>query len=151
MIGHRVMSRGYRSIATVSRNMSAIKRSGSRIERTLAAAMWKSGLRYRKQYPIVGRPDFAFPHAKVALFCDSEFWHGYGWGESRKAEFRKNSSFWISKIERNMQRDCEVNELLRTQGWVVLRFWGNEIAHETEKCVRRVRVALAIGAEEKTV
>ena len=151
MIGYRVMSRGYRSIATVSRNMSAIKRSGSRIERTLAAAMWKSGLRYRKQYPIVGRPDFAFPHAKVTVFCDSEFWHGYGWGESRKAEFRKNSAFWIAKIERNIERDREVNNQLQLHGWIVLRFWGNEIQHDTKECVRRVQEALAISVEGKPI
>ena len=55
------------------------------------------------------------------MFCDSEFWHGFGWGETRRAEFRTNSVFWISKIERNIQRDQEVNDKLQSEGWVVLR------------------------------
>ena len=126
----------------VSRNMAAIKGQGSSIERHLASAMWKAGLRYRKQYAIIGKPDFAFPRPKVAVFCDSEFWHGYGWGKTRRAEFRTNSAFWISKIERNIQRDQEVNDKLRSQGWVVLRFWGNEIKHNTKECVSRIKEAL---------
>ena len=123
--------------------MAAVRREGSSIERRLATAMWKAGLRYRKQYHITGRPDFAIPRARIAIFCDSEFWHGYGWGESRKAEFRTNSEFWISKIERNIQRDREVDEELRSHGWVVLRFWGREITQDTEVCVDHVRTALA--------
>ena len=127
----------------VSRNMSAIRREGSSLERRLASAMWRAGLRYRKQYAVAGRPDFAFPRAKIAVFCDSEFWHGYRWGESRKAEFRTNSEFWISKIERNIERDREVDDELRGNGWVVLRFWGREISQNTGECVIRVKKALA--------
>lgn len=132
-----------RDRAIVSRNMSAIRWEGSSIERLLASAMWKAGLRYRKQHPIVGRPDFAFPRAKVAIFCDSEFWHGYGWDEGRRNEFHVNSAFWISKIERNIQRDREVDHELRELGWVVLRFWGREIIRCREECVNRVKEALA--------
>ena len=139
---HKVRDR-----ATVSRNMSAIRRRGTAIERRLGSAMWKAGLRYRKQYPIVGKPDFAFPKAKVAVFCDSEFWHGYGWGEIRRAEFRTNSEFWIAKIERNIQRDREVDEELRAQGWLVVRFWGSEITKSVEECVNRVSTALSTRGE----
>ena len=127
----------------VSRNMSAIRREGSSLERRLASAMWQAGLRYRKQYPVTGRPDFAFPRMKIAVFCDSEFWHGYGWGESRKAEFRTNPEFWISKIERNIQRDRDVDDELTRQRWTVLRFWGREINHDIGACVGRVMKAMA--------
>lgn len=131
-----------RDRATVSRNMSAIRRSGTRIERLLGSAMWRAGLRYRKQYPVPGRPDFAFPKAKVAVFCDSEFWHGHNWGDARKSEFQTNSEFWIEKIEANIRRDTEVNEILVADGWTVLRFWGREIRTNTDLCVALVTEAL---------
>lgn len=121
--------------------MSRIRRQGSLIERKLGSAMWKAGLRYRKQYPIEGKPDFAFPKAKVAVFCDSHFWHGYRWEEA-KLELRKNREFWVQKIERNIQRDQEVKESLLNQGWLVLRFWEHEITDSPHSCLEAVKKAL---------
>lgn len=132
-----------REPSRVSANMRRIRREGSAIERKLGSAMWKAGLRYRKQYPIEGKPDFAFPKAKVAVFCDSHFWHGYRWKEQGKSELRKNREFWVAKIERNMQRDQEINRLLRDQGWTVLRFWEHEIYGNSEACVKSVAKALS--------
>ena len=131
-----------RDPARVSANMARIRRQDSKIERRLGSAMWGAGLRYRKQYPVEGRPDFAFPGPKVAVFCDSEFWHGAGWGSERKAEFRKNAQVWISKIERTMQRDREVDQSLTVQGWTVLRFWGKDIQDDLVRCVQTVRAAV---------
>ena len=123
--------------------MAKILRQGSEIERKLGSAMWKAGLRYRKQYPIEGRPDFAFPKAKVAVFCDSHFWHGYRWEEQAKFEFRKNRQFWVKKIERNIQRDLEVTELLRQQGWIVLRFWEHQILKDADDCSGKIRSTIS--------
>lgn len=131
-----------RDLARVSFNMRRIKRTGSQIERKLGSAMWRAGLRYRKQYPIEGKPDFAFPKAKVAVFCDSHFWHGYRWEEGGKAELRKNREFWVPKIERNIERDREVSEALRQKGWIVLRFWEHEIEQNTDDCVKQIRSAI---------
>lgn len=125
----------------VSANMRRIRRSGSTIERHLGSAMWRAGLRYRKQYPIEGRPDFAFPARHVAVFCDSHFWHGYGWPAAR-ASMKRRLDFWVPKIERNIARDTEVNERLSTMGWTVLRFWEHEIKGDIERCVAEVKNAL---------
>ena len=138
-----------RDKATVSRNMAAIKRQDSTMERCLASAMWKAGLRYRKQYPVTGRPDFAFPRAKIAVFCDSEFWHGYDWNEVKRVEFHTNRDFWVSKIERNIARDQEVNKRLSAEGWVVLRFWGDEIKVDATHCVDRIKEALNCSSRAK--
>ena len=128
-----------RDPARVSANMARILRYGSAIERKLGSAMWKAGLRYRKQYPIEGKPDFVFVKAKVAVFCDSHFWHGYRWEEEGKSQIRKNREFWVSKIERNIQRDREVTCFLRQNGWVVLRFWEHEIRKDVEACVKLIQ------------
>lgn len=122
--------------------MARVKSSGTKIETVLGAAMWKRGIHYRKQYrKIPGRPDFAVVHAKIAIFCDSSFWHGRGWPEAAAA-FRTNRDFWLPKIAANIRRDVEVNELLDRLGWIVLRFWDTDILKRTDGCVESVLRAL---------
>ena len=116
------------------KNMQAVKSKDSKIEVLLRQELWKRGLKYRKNVKTVyGHPDNAFIGKKVAVFCDSEFWHGYDW-ENRKSDIKSNKEFWISKIERNMARDEEVNDYLTSHGWTVLRFWGKQIQKEAVKC-----------------
>lgn len=117
------------------KNMQAIKSSGSEIEIKLAKALWNKGYRYRKNNKTVyGKPDFTFKKIKLAIFVDGEFWHGYNW-EERKSDLKSNRDFWIPKIERNMERDKEVNKTLKKQGWTVLRFWGEDIKRNADACV----------------
>lgn len=104
--------------------------------------MWKRGLKYRKNDKTVfGRPDFTFKRFKVAVFCDSEFWHGKDW-EIKKHEHKSNIKFWYQKIERNIERDKEVNNELTKNGWKVLRFWGKEIENDLLYCVVKVENAI---------
>lgn len=119
----------------ISYNMRMVRNKDSAIELLLRNALWAKGYRYRKNVKSVyGHPDIAFIGKKIAIFCDSEFWHGYDW-EKRKADFKTNQSFWIPKIERNMARDKEVNEKLGSDGWMVIRFWGNEIKKNLQNCI----------------
>lgn len=118
----------------ISYNMSHVKNKDSKIEIMLRKELWSRGLRYRKNSnKVFGHPDIVFFGKKIAVFCDSEFWHGYNW-EERKNDFKSHRDFWIKKIERNMERDQEVNERLQSEGWTVIRFWGNDIKKETSKC-----------------
>ncbi len=118
----------------ISYNMKRVKNKDSKIEILLRKELWKRGLRYRKNANgIVGKPDIVFIGKKVAVFCDSEFWHGYDW-ENKKHEFKSRRDFWIPKIERNMRRDIEVNETLQNDGWTVVRFWGKEIKSDVAHC-----------------
>ena len=124
------------------KNMQAVKNKDSQIELLLRKELWKRGLRYQKnRTDIFGRPDIVFKGKKVAVFCDSEFWHGYNWKE-RKKDFKSHQEFWIPKIERNMERDIEVTNILESEGWTVLRFWGKEIKKETEKCANIIEKAV---------
>ncbi len=116
------------------KNMRAVKNKDSQIELLLRKELWSRGLHYRKNVNrIYGKPDIAFIGKKIAVFCDSEFWHGYNW-EERKKDFKSHQEFWIPKIERNMQRDKEVTERLQSEGWTVLRFWGNNIKKNVSGC-----------------
>ena len=122
--------------------MSAIRSKDTEIELILRKELHRRGFRYRIHYSAAhGKPDIAFPKAKIAIFCDSEFWHGYQW-EEKKRKIGSNREYWIPKIERNIQRDKEVTSLLRNEGWLVLRFWGNKILEHPGKCADRVSRAL---------
>ena len=88
----------------ISFNMKQVKNKNSKIEVMLRKELWSRGLRYQKNVNgIIGKPDIVFKGKKVAVFCDSEFFHGYDW-ENRKHDFKTHQEFWIPKIERNMQR-----------------------------------------------
>ena len=124
------------------KNMQAVKNEDSQIELLLRQELWSRGLRYRKNVNrIYGKPDIVFIGKKVAVFCDSEFWHGYNW-EERKKDFKSHQEFWIPKIERNMERDAEVTAKLESEGWTVLRFWGNEIKKNTAQCADIIEKAV---------
>ncbi|MGK5095324.1 very short patch repair endonuclease [Deltaproteobacteria bacterium TL4] len=124
--------------------MSAIKSKDTEPERLLGKSMWKLGLRYRKQYKIIGKPDFIFVKAKIAVFCDGDFWHGHNWTirgmNSLEEELGQYSPFWRQKIERNIERDKKVNDALTNQGWLVMRFWESEIKKSPEQCALKVFV-----------
>ena len=121
-----------------SKNMQAVKAKGSKIEVALAKTLFAKGYRYRKNDKTVyGKPDLTFKKLKIAVFVDSEFWHGKDW-ELHKADHKTNQEFWTKKIERNIQRDLEVNAELNKQSWTVLRFWGQEIQENVLSCSRKI-------------
>ena len=120
------------------KNMQAVKNKDSEIELLLRRALWTRGIRYRKNVKdIFGHPDIALLGKKIAVFCDSEFWHGFDWNNKKK-EIKTRREFWIPKIERNIDRDNEVNDRLTKDGWTVLRFWGEEIKKNTIECAEAI-------------
>jgi DNA mismatch endonuclease Vsr len=130
-----------RSKQHIQHNMKAVRACGSKIEQAIGRELWRTNFRYRKQYSrLPGKPDFVLPRYKIAIFCDSHFWHGYHW-EQRKHDHKSNMQFWHNKIERNIERDKEVNAALKAMGWKVVRFWEHEIRQNVEKCVERVKRA----------
>ena len=118
--------------------MRAIKSKDTSIEVVLRKELWKRGLRYRKNCKdLPGRPDIVFKRHKVAVFCDSEFWHGRNW-EEKKEKIRANREYWITKIECNIKRDVAVNKALEGLGYAVMRFWGDEILKDVSTCANRI-------------
>jgi DNA mismatch endonuclease (patch repair protein) len=121
-----------------SKIMRAIKSKNTSSEVALAKSLWHKGYRYRKNDKrFFGTPDLVFKKYKIAIFIDSEFFHGYNW-EEKKLKLKDNREYWISKIERNMLRDKKVNEYLLSKGWKVIRFWSLEIKNDLRSCVRKI-------------
>lgn len=121
-----------------SNNMRAIRSKDTSIELMLRKELWKRGLRYRVNCKSVyGKPDILFVKAKVAVFCDGDFWHGKDYNENTFAN-SDNAEFWNRKIVRNMERDRIVDETLETQGYHVLRFWESDIKKGLGVCCNEV-------------
>lgn len=120
------------------KNMQHIKSKDTKIEIALRKALWNKGYRYRKNYCLLpGKPDIVLTKYKIAIFCDSEFFHGKDWDVLKpQLERGKNSDFWINKISNNMNRDENINKELLFLGWTVVRFWGKDILKNTQECVR---------------
>lgn len=124
-----------------SKNMAAIKSKATKCEVALGKALWSSGLRYRKNNKTVfGKPDFTFKKYKLAVFVDSEFFHGKDFHTKKKPA--TNAEFWEKKISRNMERDKEVNAHLEAAGWTVIRFWSEEVKKNLQGCVELIKTAI---------
>ncbi len=121
------------------KNMQAIKSKNTGIELILSKKLWSLGYRYRKNCKnIIGKPDIVIRKYKIAIFCDSEFWHGKNWKKTLK-RIGTNRKYWHKKIESNIARDKKVNRLLKKGGWIVLRFWGKDIINNLDFCIEKIK------------
>ncbi|NQZ43175.1 MAG: very short patch repair endonuclease [Flavobacteriaceae bacterium] len=129
---------GFYTTPERSKIMGKIRGKNTQPELEFRKALWQAGYSYRIDYKkLIGRPDIALNRYKTVIFIDGEFWHGHDW-ERRKAKLKRNREFWIAKIERNMQRDREVNQALQELGYTVFRFWDKEIKKELDRCLQQV-------------
>jgi DNA mismatch endonuclease Vsr len=120
------------------KNMRAIKASGTSPEIILSKALFAKGYRYRKNdRNVLGKPDICFRGLKIAIFIDGEFWHGKNW-EIKKPKISQNKEYWIKKIERNMERDKNIQNVLESEGWTVMRFWHTDVKRNLEKCIKDI-------------
>lgn len=127
------------STAVRSRIMASVGQKDTNIERRLRGALWKAGIRYRKNVAIRGKPDLALAKRRLLIFVDSCFWH--------RCPFhcrppKSNVDFWSKKLAQNRRRDRLINRHYRRRGVVVIRLWEHQITRDLDGCVRRVRSAL---------
>ncbi|MDP2889430.1 MAG: very short patch repair endonuclease [Bacteroidota bacterium] len=129
---------GFYTTKKRSELMSKIKSKNTKPEIKVRKALWALGYRYRKNVKkLPGCPDIVFAKFRLVVFIDGEFWHGYKW-ERKKAMLKTNRDFWIPKIERNMQRDSQNDELLSEKGWYVIRIWEMQVKNNFEDCINRI-------------
>lgn len=120
--------------------MSRVKGKDTGIERLVRSALHKRGFRFRKHVKtLAGRPDIVFSRARVAVFIDGDFWHGY-----RFPQWKDDlAPFWQDKIEANRRRDARNFRLLRDEDWKVIRIWQHQIERDLDACVDRIAVAVS--------
>ncbi|WP_370936128.1 very short patch repair endonuclease [Amycolatopsis sp. cg13] len=123
----------------VSSRMSKIRSRDTKPELRLRAALHRRGLRYRIGVRPVGSvrrtADIVFGPSRVAVMVDGCFWHGCP--EHHRPSSR-NSGWWKDKIEGNIRRDRETDKTLGEAGWLVIRVWEHESAHEAAERIAEV-------------
>lgn len=119
--------------------MSKIRGKDTGPELALAAAMAEHGWEWESHArDLSGRPDFVFRDAKVVVFVDGDFWHGWLFSQWRD----KLSEKWETKIESNRRRDDRNHRVLRRAGWTVVRIWEHQIEKDIRQTIRRIATAL---------
>lgn len=118
--------------------MSKIRSEGTKIELKMKAALKEIRIKFEYQPKMFGKPDFLIP-PKIVVFCDSSFWHGRDWNKLKK---QLSKEYWYDHIGRNRKRDKIVNKKLKEEGYIVLRFWDDQINKKIETCIEAIKEAI---------
>jgi DNA mismatch endonuclease (patch repair protein) len=132
--------------------MSNIRSSDTKPEIFFRKALWKWGIRYRKNVrKLYGTPDIAIIKYKIVIFIDGDFWHGHDWKKrhfsSQEELLDSYSEFWRNKIKRNIERDRKVTKYYRNRKWTILRFRTSEIEKKLNKCI--IKTVKTINLQKK--
>lgn len=121
------------------KNMSHIRSKDTKPEVLLRKALWKRGIRYRKNYAALpGKPDIVLTRYKIAVFVDGDFWHARGHQDSPGEQVASNKEYWQKKLRNNVERDKAVNDVLTEDGWLVLRFWSSDVMKHLDDCIKQI-------------
>jgi DNA mismatch endonuclease (patch repair protein) len=111
--------------------MSHIRSTEKKPEIFFRKALWKWGVRYRKNVRgLLGNPDIAIKKYKIVIFIDGDFWHGHD-----RKKLASYSLYWQNKIKRNIERDKKVNRYYRKNKWTILRFWVSVTEKDLNRCI----------------
>jgi DNA mismatch endonuclease (patch repair protein) len=138
----------YANFKPASASASRIKKKNrsrnTKAELLLRKKLWALGLRYRLCVPsLPGKPDIVFRAARVAVFCDGDFWHGREWRTRRKKlALGANAAYWTAKIASNIRRDLERTRELQRLGWKVVRLWETDILSDVRTAAETVQTAV---------
>ena len=125
--------------------MSRVRSSGNRTtEVAMARQLRVGGINgWRRHLPLTGRPDFAWPGRRLALFVHGCFWHGHDCGKDISP--RTNRAAWRAKIEGNRKRDGRVSSALRREGWRVAHVWECRLRERPDRALARIVRCLRAG------
>ncbi|MDD5428487.1 MAG: DNA mismatch endonuclease Vsr [Candidatus Omnitrophica bacterium] len=128
------------SIANRRKNMQNIRSKNTSFERSIFQLLKKKGFKFKEHYKIIGKPDIAFPKKKIAVFLDSDFWHGWNFPRWKN---RLPKVYWREKIACNIERDKKKRKALQRNGWKVIRVWEHQVKDDPVNIVNRIKKAYA--------
>jgi DNA mismatch endonuclease (patch repair protein) len=127
------------------KTMRAVKGKGTSLEKVVSTALHARGLRYRRCVAgLPGKPDFVFTRARVVVFVDGSYWHGWRFPQWKDSL----NEYWQKKIERNRVRDRKNFRKLRRQGWTVVRFWDHQVQRDLDGVVAKVAALVSTQGQK---
>lgn len=128
------------------KNMQAIK-SISLLEEIVSKELWKNGLRFRRNTKsLLGKPDISIKKYKVVIFIDSCFWHQCPLHGNMP---KSNIEYWQKKLNRNKNRDKEVNDYYNNAGWNIKRIWEHEIKKDLDRVINELSDFIRFSQKQK--
>ena len=123
------------TVAQRSYCMSQVRHKDTKLELQVRSELHRRGLRFRKHVKgLPGKPDIVFGPAKVVVFLDGDFWHGYDFDKWQHKLPRQ----WKEKISTNIHRDQDNHRLLTKMGWEVIRIWQHEVNENFCHCIEHI-------------
>ncbi|MFS0777662.1 very short patch repair endonuclease [Neobacillus sp. 3P2-tot-E-2] len=119
-----------------SKNMKAIRSTGTTLEKRVTSELWRRGFRFRKNVKtLMGKPDIAIKKHRIVIFLDSCFFHSCPLHGNKPSS---NVEYWEKKLKRNIERDKEVTEYYKKIGWYILRVWEHEVKNNLEGTIDKI-------------
>lgn len=119
-----------------SKNMKAIRSTGTSLERKVTNELWNRGYRFRKNFKkLMGAPDISIKKYKIVIFIDSCFWHSCPRHGSMPSS---NIEYWEKKLQRNVKRDKIVNQYYEDLCWNILRIWEHDLKNNFEDTIMNI-------------
>lgn len=118
------------------KNMQHIRSTGTKPELLIMRELKKRKIYFTSYVDsVIGKSDIVFRRKKIAVFIDSDFWHGHS---KRCIMPKTNIDYWSNKMARNRRRDKEVNRSLKQKGWKVIRLWEFDVKNHFDKCIQKI-------------
>jgi DNA mismatch endonuclease (patch repair protein) len=138
---------------SISARMSRQRRSRTRPEDAVGAALRALGVAYRRnRRSLPGSPDFSSIRQGFAVFVNGCFWHHHT-GCRRASVPTRNAEFWRGKFRANRKRDAAKIRSLRAMGFKVVVVWEcrtnriDEMIGRLGHILRRSKMGVSGGVE----
>jgi DNA mismatch endonuclease, patch repair protein len=111
------------------------KNGNSKPERKLKGVLRHLGVSFIGNCPYkYGEIDIFLPGKKIAVFVDGTIWHG----DPQRFSPDDVLPFRDIIVKDVWKKDLRNSEYLRSQGFIVLRFWEREIMSNIQKCLETI-------------
>lgn len=106
--------------------MRAIRKTNTKPELAVRRLLHRLGYRFRiHRRDLPGCPDVVLPRHRTVVFVNGCFWHQHLGCRYAKLP-RTRPEYWLPKLARVVERDCESQAALEAAGWRVLIVWECE-------------------------
>ena len=131
-----------------SKIMAAVKSRNTIPEKLVRSKLFKAGFRFRlHRAGLPGTPDIVLPRYKTVVFVNGCFWHGHSCSKGRNLP-KTRTKFWRTKLDGNILRDRQNQNVLRTDGWKVFVVWTCRIDSDTELVLDYLRTKRTLSIKQ---
>lgn len=119
-----------------SQCMSRIHSKWTSPERKIHAYLKGDKIKHKMHPSLPGNPDILLVTSRTVVFLQGCFWHKC---PKCYVEPKSRKSYWLPKLEKNVERDKRAVQSLKRAGYKVLIIWEHEIKSNFKKIIRKLQ------------